>query len=176
MSEKTLVIMRGLPWTGKSYTANRLLSEAEGSAVILSTDEFWYKINKPDLPDEYSFNPRFLEQAHHWNQQRAFRHIEQGTELVIIDNTNTTYGEFSVYTNYASPQDYKIHVQEPESDRWLEISKLLEDKRGNKKELQDWAKTLEEGSKGVHNVPAFAIEKMMWRWETLDQILEKLNQ
>lgn len=173
MSEKKLVVMRGLPWTGKSYTAKEIAGE---KGRILSTDDYWYEINKPDEPESYSFNPRLLGVAHGWNQQRAFRLIEVGHPLVIIDNTNTTYGEFSVYVDYATPQDYEVVIQEPTSDRWLEIAPLLTDTRANKRELKEWAKKLEEGSKESHNVPGWAIEKMMWRWEPTEEIEREINQ
>jgi hypothetical protein len=49
-----------------------------------------------------------------------------------------------------------------------------EDKKENKKELKKWAELLAEGSKETHNVSAWSIERMMWRWESclmVDQIL-----
>lgn len=160
---KTLIIMRGLPWCGKSTRAKELAGE---NGQIFSTDEFWYVVNKPDQPDEYSFNPRFLAQAHKWNQLRAQRRIDMGDSLLIIDNTNTTAKEFCCdYARYAHWQDYKIRIEEPTSPWWLEIRELLRNKRANKKALKDWAVKLAEGSQETHNVPAFAIEKMMFRWE-----------
>jgi NEDD4-binding protein 2 len=161
--EKKLIVMRGLPWTGKSYRAKELAGEA---GVIYSTDEYWYKINFPDRPDEYSFNPRLLGEAHKWNQLRAQRAVEESHPLIIIDNTNTTASEAKPYVEYAHWQDYQISIEEPTSDRWKEISALLNDKKANKKELKAWATELSEGSKETHSVPAWAIERMIWRWET----------
>ena len=163
--QKKLIILRGLPFCGKSYTAKELASK-NTDAIILSTDEYWYKINKPDKPEEYSFSPRFLGDAHNWNQQRAHRLIEQGSPYLIIDNTNTTAKEFCCdYLRYAHFQDYEIEIREPSSPQWLEIEKLLYNKRDNKKALKDWSHKLAEGSKGIHDVPFFAIERMIWRWE-----------
>ncbi len=171
---KRLIMLRGLPATGKSFRAKQLSEEF--NAPILSTDEFWYKIRKPDLPDEYSFNPLFLESAHHWNQQRAFRNFELGTPCIIIDNTNTTFKEISTYTEYAIPQDYEVQIEEPTSDWWKEISPLFKDKQGNREKLKEWAIELERRSVGIHNVPAFAIERMIWRWELTEEILRKLSE
>ena len=84
---KKLVIMRGLPWCGKSTRAKEIAGD-EG--LIFSTDEYWYKVHKPEKPDVYSFNPRFLEDAHNWNRLRAERAMWNESPLVIIDNTNTT--------------------------------------------------------------------------------------
>lgn len=157
---KLLIVMRGLPWTGKSYRAAQLV---EGG-VIYSTDEYFYKILKPEIPDVYSFNPHFLHDAHRWNRVRAQKAIEEGVTPIIIDNTNTTPSEPKAYCVYAHCQDYEIRVEEPTSERWIEIRELLQDKRGNKQALKKWAKVLEEGSKSTHSVPAYSIEKMMWRW------------
>lgn len=168
---KTLIVMRGLPWTGKSYRAKEL---AGTEGVIYSTDEYWYKVNRPDRPDEYSFSPRFLGEAHKWNLLRAQRSIEEGHPLIVIDNTNTTAQEPRPYVEYAAGQEYNICIEEPTSDRWLEIRALLDDRRANKKALKDWAYKLAEGSKETHSVPQWSIERMMWRWQnglTVEQIL-----
>lgn len=161
--------MRGLPFAGKSYRANQLIEEYKKDGVdgvIYSTDEFWYKVNHPERPEEYSFNPRFLGHAHKWNQLRAQNSINLGDPLIIVDNTNTMASEFCChYAKYAHYQDYQIKIEEPTSDRWLEIRELLKNKRLNKKKLKQWALDLAEGSKQTHNVPFFAIERMMWRWE-----------
>lgn len=169
--QKTLIIIRGLPWCGKSYRAKELKGD---TGVIYSTDEYFYTILKPDKPDEYSFNPRFLSDAHRWNRVRAQAAIEQGVSPIIIDNTNSTAGEPKPYVEYSHHQDYTIRIEEPTSPRWKEIRELLLDKRGNEKDLKEWAKKLEEGSKETHCVPFFAIERMMWRWKnnlTVEQIL-----
>ncbi len=164
-SQKKLIIMRGLPWTGKSFRAKQIVSE-KSTGLILSTDEYWYKINFPDRPDEYSFNRNLLGAAHKWNQLRAQRAIDIGEPLIVIDNTNTKAEEFCCeYVKYAHFQGYEISIEEPTSDRWLEIRELLKRKRDNEQALKDWALKLFEGSKETHNVPLFSIEKMMWRWQ-----------
>lgn len=166
----TLIVMRGLPWTGKSYTAKRLLEDFQvenpNRGLILSTDEYFYTINHPEKPDEYSFDPRQLSVAHRWNFQRAKVAIQSQEPLVIIDNTNTTAKEFCcTYLRFAYFYDYHLILQEPTSERWQEIRPLLANASKHKKELKEWAEKLAEGSKETHNVPAFAIEKMMWRWQ-----------
>jgi hypothetical protein len=162
METKKLIVMRGLPWTGKSYTAKE---RAGDTGVIYSTDEYWYKIRHPDKPDEYSFNPRYLADAHKWNQLRTQKSVEEGHPLIIIDNTNTVAAECHPYVFYAHCQDYEIEIAEPTSDRWKEISALLADRKEKKKELREWAGKLSDGSKEGHNVPQWSIERMMWRWQ-----------
>lgn len=170
-NEKTLVLMRGLPWTGKSYTAAEMLKQfredhGDDVGVILSTDEYFYVVNKPEQPEEYSFDPQQLGRAHQWNLERAKREIDTGNPLVIIDNTNTLPWEGHYYAVHASGADYNICIREPTSERWLEIRELLKNRSGKeaKRELRAWAQLLAEGSRETHSVPAHAIEKMMWRW------------
>ena len=161
--EKTLIIMRGLPFTGKSTRAKELAGD---TGLIFSTDDYWYEVNFPEKPDEYSFNRNRLHMAHKWNLIRAQRAMEQGQPLIIIDNTNTTQKEFCCdYAKYAHWQGYNICIKEPTSPQWVDIAPLLLNKKANKKELKNWAAKLAEGSKENHNVPQFAIERMMWRWE-----------
>ena len=169
--ERRLVLMRGLPWCGKSYRAKELAGE---TGKIFSTDEYWYKVNFPDKPDEYSFNRNLLYKAHKWNHLRSCEAMYIGEPLIVIDNTNTIPSEMKPYVEIALGQGYEISIEEPTSDRWKEIRQLLLSKKQNSKLLKDWALKLEEGSKETHSVPVWAIEKMMWRWEnnvTVDQIM-----
>lgn len=171
---KKLIILRGLPWTGKSFRAKQIIEENNGEGLIFSTDDYWYQVNYPDKPDEYSFNPSLLGKAHKWNQLRSQKAIEEAKPLIIIDNTNTMSYESKAYVQYAFNQDYEISVEEPTSDRWKEIRVLLQDKKANKKQLKEWAEKLAVGSQETHNVPAWSIERMMWRWQndiTVCQIL-----
>jgi predicted kinase len=173
---KVLVIMRGLPWTGKSYTAKQLAGE---NGLVFSTDEYWYKINCPEKPDEYSFLATKLKEAHLWNQTRAFEAMDRGHPLVIIDNTNTTGSEAKCYVEHGLKCGYEIQIQEPTSPRWCAIRDLLRCKKQNKDELRMYAAILAEGSKQTHSVPKYIIEKMMWRWEndiTVDSILFPKNE
>jgi hypothetical protein len=177
-SQRRLILLRGLPSSGKSYRAAQILAENNGEGFIFSTDEYWYKIRKPDLPEEYSFNRRFLGDAHKWNQLRAQRQIDIGCPLIIIDNTNTTMKEFcDDYARYAFYQDYTLEIAEPTSDWWLKARPLMLDKRANKQALKDFAADLAKRSEQNHRVPAFAIERMIWRWEefSVENLIEKFE-
>ena len=166
MSTKTLILMRGGASSGKSTRARELAGD---NGVILSTDEFWYKMVDPQEPDKYSFKPHLLSEAHLWNQRRAQKYIEEGHPKVIIDNTNIRLFEMMAYVRYSVPQDYDLQVAEPTSPHWLEIRPLLHDKRGNRDTLQEWSHKLAKLSEATHNVPAYAIMRMLWNWEEVDE-------
>ena len=108
----------------------------------------------------------------------TFRSIEMGDTPLIIDNTHTIYDEMKAYVEYALPQEYKIRIQEPTSDRWKEIVELLGNKRKYKKELKEWSKELaacSEEVKGKDHPPVWAIQRMMWRWESTKVIETKIQ-
>jgi predicted kinase len=158
---KELVIMRGLPSSGKSYRAKEI---AGSVGVVLSTDEYFYKLVEPEEPTKYSFRPNHVGFAHKWNQVRAQKLIEEGHPLVIIDNTNTMPSEAKAYVQYAVPQGYTVRFEEPTSPWWLEHAPLLRNKRENKAKLKEFAAFLAKKSEESHNVPAWALERMLWRW------------
>ena len=160
--QNRLIILRGLPWSGKSYRAKELAGK---DGLIFSTDEYWYKIEDGKNPNIYSFNPNKLKQAHEWNQHRAKEAIQRGKPLIIIDNTNVRKSEPKPYIEMGLVCDYEIMIEEPTSAHWLELRPLLSDKNKNSANLKKWAAFLAKGSKETHNVPQEAIERMMFRWE-----------
>lgn len=163
MSPK-LKIMRGLPSSGKSFRAREILAE-HGEGTILSTDDYWYQVVKPELPEEYSFAPHLLSDAHKWNQSRAKQLIDSRHPLVIIDNTNTMKRETMTYVEYGIAADYEISFEEPIWERWTKIRQLFFDKEGNRLQLKQVAADLARESEKTHKVPPAVIESMIWRWE-----------
>ena len=63
-----LIVMRAISGSGKSTRAHQLAATVPaGSAVVLSTDEFFMN----EQTGEYDFQVSLLAQAHTWNQYRA---------------------------------------------------------------------------------------------------------
>lgn len=100
--KKTLVILRGLPGSGKSSVVE-LLTAANPEAVVCSADHFFEK------DGEYNFDPKLLPEAHGACLQKAKDAMEAGTPLVIVDNTNTQRWEFAEYTKAALESGYRVH-------------------------------------------------------------------
>lgn len=86
--EKILVIMRGVPGSGKSYLAHQL----KENGVVLSTDDYFI-----NYQGQYVFDRNLLGAAHEWNQKRANKELKAGTSPVIIDNTNLETWEIQPY-------------------------------------------------------------------------------
>ncbi|KAM5272197.1 NEDD4-binding protein 2 [Ctenodactylus gundi] len=104
-----LVLLRGLPGSGKSFLA-RTLQEDNPSGVILSTDDYFY------INGQYQFDLRYLGEAHEWNHNRAKEAFEKKISPIIIDNTNLQAWEMKPYVALSQKHKYKVHFREP--DTW----------------------------------------------------------
>ncbi|KFQ59433.1 NEDD4-binding protein 2-like 2 isoform X2 [Pelecanus crispus] len=108
-SQKLLLILRGLPGSGKS-TLSRILLGQSHDGIVFSTDDYFRQ------QDGYTYNAAQLGDAHDWNQKRAKQAMEQGKSPVIIDNTNTQAWEMKPYVEVALEKGYRVEFHEP--DTW----------------------------------------------------------
>ncbi|XP_015453053.1 NEDD4-binding protein 2 isoform X3 [Pteropus alecto] len=104
-----LILLRGLPGSGKSFLA-RTLQEDNPSGVILSTDDYFY------INGQYQFDVKYLGEAHEWNQNRAKEAFEKKLSPIIIDNTNLQAWEMKPYVALSQKYKYKVLFREP--DTW----------------------------------------------------------
>lgn len=155
-----LIVMRGLPSSGKSTRAKILAGE---NGLVFSTDDFFYQVEESFAPNKYSFNPNRLGEAHRWNQRRAFEAMESGVEVVVIDNTNTTKKEPKPYIEKAQELGISFFIEEPDSPHWVEMRPVFEHKKAE--DVKKWSAFLANLSKKTHNVPQQAIERMFNRWQ-----------
>lgn len=86
-----IVILRGLPGSGKSTYAQKLANGVEG-AVICSADDFHI-----DADGVYRFNRYNMRAAHEACFMKFKKAVDKGAPLVIVDNTNTQHWEFAKY-------------------------------------------------------------------------------
>ncbi|CAG9863796.1 unnamed protein product [Phyllotreta striolata] len=143
---KVLVILRGLPGSGKSTLASIILQNTIGydsnhGLHIFSTDDYFCQ-NPRRI---FMYDSRKIEEAHNWNQRRAFSSMSKGFSPVIIDNTNTQMWEMKPYANMATDFGYILCILEPDT-HWC----------FNDRELS---------KRNTHNVPKDKIRTMSERYE-----------
>jgi len=108
---KTLIILRGLPGSGKSTFANYLVSDE----FIFEADQYFYDEN-----DNYNFDINKLHTAHKWCQLRVEHAMEGNINKIVLSNTSTTEKELEPYLELAKKYNYKV------------ISLIIENRHGNK--------------------------------------------
>jgi len=103
-----VIVMRGVPGSGKSHWAQSLT----GSKVVVSADHHF--INSDG---EYEFDPAKLADAHNACLRRFLEELQnQNTELLIVDNTNSTIAEMAPYMALAAAFGAPAEIVEVKCD------------------------------------------------------------
>jgi predicted kinase len=139
---KKLIIMRGLPGSGKSTKARELAGE---SGIIHSTDD--YLIDP--VSGKYKFDPQKIALYHEMNLRAAIDSMRSGISPVVIDNTNVQKWHYEKYINAAKEYGYEVEIVaiDPTSYSESDIHELA------------------ERQKRTHNVPKEVIIDMLNKWE-----------
>lgn len=129
--DKHLIIMRGLPGSGKSSKAKTLGI----GGVVYSTDDFF------DVDGKYMFDPTKLKEYHEKNQHRTELAMRKGVTPIVIDNTNIMADHMKPYVKLGDMYGYKISIEYPETDWAWDADQLA--------------------SKNTHGVPKNSIQRML---------------
>lgn len=98
-----LILIRGLPGSGKSTFAQYLLSLLGGVGEHLEAD-MYFEIYNDDV-----FDSRLLQEAHTWCQNHARAALLRG-EMVIVSNTFSRIWEMQPYIDFARAHDIEFKV------------------------------------------------------------------
>lgn len=96
-----LILIRGLPGSGKTTLAERLMIEED--ARHFEADHFM------ENTGEYEFRPELLEAAHAWCFGETIYNLKQGTN-VIVSNTFTKLWEIERYVTNADNLGAEIEI------------------------------------------------------------------
>lgn len=98
---KTLILLRGVPGCGKSFTAN-LLSE-NGNYPVLSADMYF-----EDEHGNYNWDSSKIKNAHAWCKWRVEGRMQEPSEKIFVANTFTQEWEMEDYINLAKKYGYDV--------------------------------------------------------------------
>lgn len=144
---RKLLIMRGLPGSGKS-TIVRLMATLFGEIqpVICSADDYF--VNQYG---QYIFDKSKLGEAHAQCKEEVEDAMKCDSPWIIVDNTNTTYQEIKPYLIMAEDNGYEVDFQEADTD--LSVEECFK--------------------RNTHGVPLETIQRMKDRYESNEVVWEK---
>ncbi|MGK0299548.1 MAG: hypothetical protein ACI89X_000415 [Planctomycetota bacterium] len=160
LAEKQLVLMIGLPSCGKTTKSRQLASEGD---ALFEFDQFFLTEVGSDA-ESYDWTRQLMGEAKHWNLRRINGALDAGTARVIVDSDNQAHSFTKLYVEHAVSLGYEVVFCEPDSVWWLEISRLLRDKQGNREPLERWAEKLARMSRGTHRVGVETFRRRMRHW------------
>lgn len=145
-----MIIVRGLPGSGKSYFVDTLVGYLDDSFVVISSDD-----NITDRYGYYLFNREYLGLSHKLSQLKCEEACKQSIRTIIIDNTNTTFKEMKPYIELAKKYNYEIELKVTETS---------------------WAFDVEECYKrNYHSVSKDVIQTMKNRFQSNDKVYNLIN-
>ena len=118
---RTLILMRGIPGSGKSTIARSMAgipnsesvslhgsyrSQHGTNGIILSTDFYFME------DGEYRFDPSKIGDNHALNEECCGMFMLEREPLIVIDNTNTQIWHMEPYVKMAKEHGYKIVIVE----------------------------------------------------------------
>jgi hypothetical protein len=171
MKRKIVYLMRGLPSSGKSYTASQLVTK---TGVICETDQYFYTQVGND-PNIFDYQKDLMKTAREWNFRRFKNAIAEEISPIVVDRGNGLNKETKRYAQYAVEYGYKVELKEPDSLWWREIRVLLKHKEHTWPILEVWAKELANMNSSTHRVPVSVFLSQMKSWKSDLTIKDILN-
>jgi len=102
--KKTLILLRGLPGSGKSSLANTL--SEDGKYPVFSVDDFF----TDNISGKYKFEFEKNHLAYKACEENVKNEMKAGTEKIFLDNTFTLEWEMESYFKLASEFNYRVYV------------------------------------------------------------------
>jgi predicted kinase len=98
MTDKVIILVRGLPGSGKSTLAKTF------GGKHIEADMFFMK------DGEYKFDASKLRIAHEWCQDVVENWMNEYEQLIVVSNTFTQQWEMKPYYDFANRHGYRVHA------------------------------------------------------------------
>lgn len=99
--EKTLIILRGIPGSGKTTFADYFAGLTDSNAF--AADDYFY-----DGKGNYNFDLNGLHMAHVTCQSNVRKAMEANEHVITVHNTSTTEKEINPYMKMANELGYRV--------------------------------------------------------------------
>ncbi len=109
------IIMRGIPGSGKSTVVDIISRSCypERGGRTLPQDTVTHSTDDLCMVDgEYQFDSELAGERHAQNLQNFKESLEAGVSIVICDNTNVKFSQYSPYIRAAEAANYRVIIVE----------------------------------------------------------------
>ena len=103
---KLLILIRGLPCSGKSTLANCIAN----SFIDVDVSHFEADMFFVDPKGNYNFDTSRLSEAHRYCQKSVENEMKRGAECIIVSNTFTQKKEADYYLYMATKYGYNTQI------------------------------------------------------------------
>ena len=100
-----LILLRGLPGSGKSTLGDVILLWPGNTPDVLSADNFF-----TDDKGNYNFDPTKLKEAHNDCQLKCAERMKLEISRIVVANTFTQEWEMKPYFDMAERYKYRVHT------------------------------------------------------------------
>jgi predicted ABC-type ATPase len=137
-----LVIVRGLPGSGKTSLAKSMLTEFTDGGFLFEADQWFEK------DGAYNYQQDKIQEAHDWCLAATIAHlVDNNTKPVFVANTFVLREHVKPYLQAARDFKHTVYVLEP---------------------LTSWVFNPEACSRfNQHGVPITTIQRMFQQWEPI---------
>jgi tRNA uridine 5-carbamoylmethylation protein Kti12 len=99
--QKSVIILRGLPGSGKTTFLNFLVAYTH-----ISMDKFWTKDG-----EEYKFDYHKLSEAIQWTQDQFLKALDAESTLpIVVDNVSYAYEHYRFFVEEAKKRNIPVHI------------------------------------------------------------------
>jgi predicted kinase len=113
--EQTLIVIRGVPGSGKTTKAKQIIAELSDHQVSHYEADHYFTNDR----DGYVFDATKLRQAHDWCRRQTRVALDDG-DIVIVSNTFTQNWELQEYIDMALAKSIPVQIIECDGD-WQNV-------------------------------------------------------